>query len=735
MAVKDGMKGRELMRPILLSSRRNWRRASTVSVVICIVVAFFVGAVASANAVAPAFLYRVLDETPIDLVAYPRRNADYHAVHDAIGLVSGVALVETAFQYRFERTNLDTKNDSARNQTLFLGGVALDVGQRLSGLTVVAGDWNSLAPYGAAIGASLAASLSVAPGALIWINERYYDLVQQTYVNVSLPVVVACTVELNGTAAEAAIPEYSRTYDAQYLLVSLDWAANLTGQLTLHPGSDYSSSFVQNVLVNREQLIDPLNIESSLLRTRVLAEHVADVDSGFALFVWDYLSVNIELVQTYVTSTSMGLGLFTLPLLAMGWYAVNTISWIQRVERRRELALLQIRGASHRQLRLLVLAEAAFASLPAILAGPAMGAVIGWALSCVLFSPTTSGAPVPFFIFAASVWQPAMLVLTGALSIGLAALGSASGLRIAGAELSLRPELVSLASSSSKRLSLGWSYLVLCLGLVRILLAVLGVPPVIPGSSGNVLFFVIESLLYQIDVVWLPLAPLLVLIAAVIILVRQGNLLERVSSAFFWNRFSPAKTVVPRRISEQKEIVMRTMGLVSSAVLLLIAMTMILATERALSATWMGLHLPGIEEAEAMIQGLMQFGVIEASFVWLLALTGVGYVMAAYLQSQRSQFALLIGRGATGKQLRRIVLAETGVVLLIAVLLGVSLGVSTAVGFEQQLSFVRRIESFPLVFPLDGFLLTAAFVATLLVIVLLFARRISTRRLIEVLPR
>jgi len=728
------MRVRALIRLTLLICRRNWRRIAILSLGLCIALAFFTGSVASANAVAPSFLLGVLKDTPIDLVAYPRKDVDYHEVSDAIAQIGGVAAVETVFQARFEPAGLNLENGSVDEGVLFVGGVAPDINQRLSGLTVVDGDWEALAPGGAAVSASLAASLGLTQGSRVWINYQLYSFEEHNYVNVSVEVTVACTVEVNGTIAACAIPEYGRTYNAQYVLVHIDWAANLTGQLRLNPGYNYSSNFVQNIFVDRQVLINPFDIGLSLSRTKDLAKRIEEVNEEYNLAVYDYLSSKLELVQFYVQGASVGLGLFTLPLLAMAWYTIDTVSWIQRAERRREFVLFQLRGASMGQIRLFILVEALFAGLVAVTGGVLLGAPIGWILSFIVFPPSGGGPPLPFAIFAVSVWQPAMIAVDCALGIGMAWLCSASGLRgFEKADRNLRPELVDLvAAAPHRRLGIGWSYLVLVVGLVRIMLAVLGVPLLVPWASGNVLLHLIELFLYQVDFVWLPLSPVLVIVGAVIILVRQGDLLERVSALLVRGGSPAIRSLVPRRIVEQKENVLHLLGLVSGAVLLVTAASMILGIERVLFETRIPSDLPGVAEAEAIIQGLMHFGLLESIFVWLLSLTGVSYVIAAYMRSQRRQFALFAMRGATPKQLVHIIVTEISVVLAIASLLGATMGVAVAVGFHQELSFIRKLESFPIVFPAEGVLLTVVFLAFILLTVWLFARQITRGRLTEV---
>ncbi len=216
-----------------------------------------------------------------------------------------------------------------------------------------------------------------------------YKLPPALPVEFNLTLTIVDIVDVSSNIIDLAIPpQFLEIFGIRiplgltpdYNLLIVNWTATLAPliQATSNVEGGLNSPWDHGVLVwiNRDALIDPYDVDSSI--TRVDDEFVAVNQIAF-LFEAEATNTLSSSLQTFSqTSQSLIASFFTImiPVFFIAWYAGTTISDVTFNLRRQEIGLLQTRGIPEKQINRIFLLEAGLLGAGASFMGLLLASVI-----------------------------------------------------------------------------------------------------------------------------------------------------------------------------------------------------------------------------------------------------------------------------------------------------------------------------------------------------------------------
>jgi len=136
------------------------------------------------------------------------------------------------------------------------------------------------------------------------------------------------------------------------------------------------------VFVDRDIVLNPWDIDETLKNLDRLEIKIGNICSyyGYYYYTSNNLRYAIYRYRFQVESLKYGFGLSSLPVLFLAWFFALTASWISVNERRREIGLLKVRGATNRQIFISIIIETVIVGV----LGGIVGVLIGY-LSSIYF--------------------------------------------------------------------------------------------------------------------------------------------------------------------------------------------------------------------------------------------------------------------------------------------------------------------------------------------------------------
>ncbi|MGQ4893837.1 MAG: FtsX-like permease family protein [Candidatus Njordarchaeia archaeon] len=225
-----------------------------------------------------------------------------------------------------------------------------------------------------AIGSELAEYLNVSVGDNITAYFSYYET-DEEFASMEYPInlTVKAIVSFSGTLRRLitgdVFPEPDDTYlQIEYpefsIVFSMEGYEYVVNKI---PGDNYfsGSTLVIDVMLDRDFVVNIWNIDSTLFKLDQLESQVQvilDKYTGYRYyFIDDILSEKLRDYREYMNVARMNLVIYILPVLFLGGILALLSSWVSVNERRREIALLKIKGAKNSQILFSLLFEAILA--------------------------------------------------------------------------------------------------------------------------------------------------------------------------------------------------------------------------------------------------------------------------------------------------------------------------------------------------------------------------------------
>ncbi len=165
-------------------------------------------------------------------------------------------------------------------------------------------------------------------------------------------------------------------------LRDLDWVVN-----RLNLTNAYSSQIQGEVWIDRARFVDPYDLSATTFRLTRLDRQLtqAMIAAGYTGSVNDNISPAIQTFSSLILFQRIEYLLLSFPVILLGLYLGAVGVDLGHAERRRELGVLKTRGASRRQVALLLILESLLGGFVATV----LGLLFGVALSRVLIGVVT----------------------------------------------------------------------------------------------------------------------------------------------------------------------------------------------------------------------------------------------------------------------------------------------------------------------------------------------------------
>ncbi|MBX5320886.1 MAG: FtsX-like permease family protein [Candidatus Bathyarchaeota archaeon] len=352
---------------------------------------FFAGINVGADTTAKAALLQQLKNIPVDITvsSYSTlRSSDWENATSAIEKIDGIVRVEV-----ISRANLRESIDG--NYTAITVTAISNTSKVYNGLSVVEGaNFLGVNETYVWIGSKTASKVKL--GDTITLNFTYYSYTgpwePEEKTLAVLPLKVVGFAELDDSAYSIATGEWGTpvmilqeepkpsTFYGDLLLIA-SWEKTFAKLLDSIPQDlpYYNIPFSTQILayIDRDRLINPWDVQSSITAVNELASRVKNEVAGYDVYVNNNLGMPLMVYQ--FTSIAMRFAFIgvALPVFFVAWYVGTTVSDVSYNLRRREVGLLLTKGFSNSQIFRLFLTESIMIGIVGGLAGVALGFLLG----------------------------------------------------------------------------------------------------------------------------------------------------------------------------------------------------------------------------------------------------------------------------------------------------------------------------------------------------------------------
>jgi len=406
--VVGGLNGVGILGITLRSIIRNPRRSLTISVGIILAVTLLVGVFLTADYMGQAILVEALKDVKVDLEITMRHDniSEYIDVIRELTEIEEIEIVEPYISKNLWGTNI-TKNGELlwpkyQNDTYMIPVYDREINvygfrQNMSiGEIKTLNGSLDLTGNNIAITEDLARDLKLKIGDNITFSCMIWETREIRKVNATICAIIKFEGKLK-EILEGPIYYYYRysRLEKSYIVTSIEFADKLGPTKYYEPipelvpfsvkESEYESlPVIINywVFVDREKVLNPWDIDKSMDNLEKLEIKIGNVCSRYDIgyHISNYLEYTIYSYRFEVESLKYGFGFASLPVLFLAWFFALTASWISVNERRREVGLLKVRGATNKQIFTSILVEALIVGA----IGGIIGAILGY-LSSIYF--------------------------------------------------------------------------------------------------------------------------------------------------------------------------------------------------------------------------------------------------------------------------------------------------------------------------------------------------------------
>ena len=401
-------------------------------------------------------------------------------------------------------------------------GVPENFGTNVTGVSWIDGKISKSNNFTVCIPYSFAKEYNLSVGDTFYLISEKHSYNPITHeVNVSLnnlELKVSGIYEFTGTLAkiftqreEYFLTSFTSAYEI-FKNASQHTTMQMGGVSTAIGGITYEGNFRVYIFIDRKAVIIPYNLDVTSQRLQKIQNSLTLqlADQGFS--VTNHISIALQYVSYWSMAARTEFGIFSVPVILLGAFLTTTVAYVLLEERRREIGLMKIRGATDNQIKKLLAYESIMIGL---LAG-----VIGIFLA--------SGFSAYFTSRLATLWEIKNVQLSYLptlgfdtyFGIGLAfVLSAIAGYIPSRAAANLTP-IESIESHiediESARWKPKWTLLWLVLGGYKIVMWILNIHPDIWSMMMSPNFFVVIAVVLYIliDSLLQPIAPFLFIYGA-----------------------------------------------------------------------------------------------------------------------------------------------------------------------------------------------------------------------------
>ena len=361
---------------------RDYKRLTLLVVSVGLAVSLFVGSTIGIDSAGRKALEEQLEGVYVDYTVVQHGNVTmWGQVRDVLLTVEHVTDVETVIQVFDTAGYIPVVEEADGNWTnVFIRGVGPEFDEKFN-VTVVEGSWSL--DEGVVVSEELADeaglevgdNLTVSVLGAVYIPEAGPNIVWSSQ---ELTVVGVCS--LGDDAVEALGKPYWVWYKAalagdRFILMSVDDALGLAEDFMSDlDAEEYEVlSARHSVFIDREAVINLWNVDATLENLDDLRTSIWLAVEDYEVEVQDHLSQPIESYVSWYNGMKNVFGALSLPVYLMCWFLASMSGQLIATDKRREIGLLKVRGASGRK----VFAAYMTIALAMGAAGGALGIFLG----------------------------------------------------------------------------------------------------------------------------------------------------------------------------------------------------------------------------------------------------------------------------------------------------------------------------------------------------------------------
>ncbi len=493
---------------------RNRRRTFSSVLGVLLAITFIAGTFIAIDSSARATLNATLDSLQGDFTysaqAQNQNSPDPAvrngtALRDALAAVPGITDV-SVYRQIYSYGSLSIRNpSSAYNYSSYFGTIMAIDPAHLPSAYLKATISGSLAlPTGTlAIDSQTASSLEAAIGDSVVLSSQSYNGTGMSYTNLTMTV---------GAIVTFPAPSYGYYYGPYPGYYGFGLAVNLrdTDWLTsrLNLTSQVAGQVQGEIWIDRDRFVNPYDTQATTFQLTRLGRQLnaAIIGAGYDGSVTDYISNALNTFTTVLLLQRIQYLLLSFPVILLGLYLGAVGVDLGHAERRRELGVLKTRGASRRQVALLLILESVLGGLVATI----LGLLFGLLLSRILIGVITPFGATPDY--STLSLTPDTILIVAVLSVIFMALVSYRSAR----RTASLPIIETLRYYAPGETRIHYSPVLDILMIVYSVL-VYGMFFYVSSSPGNLFILLIGSLL----LITLPVTPILLIIGSVRLMTRS----------------------------------------------------------------------------------------------------------------------------------------------------------------------------------------------------------------------
>lgn len=494
---------------ILRNRRRTFSSVLGVLLAVTFIAGTFIAIDSSARATLDATLRSIQGDfnyygSPLAGGSVPQSNGT--DLRDALAAVPGITDVSVYRYINSYTGSMAIYNPSSENNyTNYFGSLlAVDPAHLPYSYRDIAVSGSMNLPNGTlAVDSQTASSLQAKVGdSLVLMSQTWNGTGTR---NFTVPFTLGAIV----TFPAPSYPYYIGPYPGFYgtnVAVNLRDMASITNRLNL--SQMYPSQVQGEIWVNRSRFVNPYDNQATTFQLTRLGRQLNQVltQTGYSGFVNDNISPALAAFSVTLLIQRVQYLLLSFPVILLGLYLGAVGVDLGHAERRRELGVLKTRGASRRQIALLLISESVLGGLVATV----LGLLFGLGLSRILI-----GAVTPFGAAAdystVNLTPDTILIVAILSTIFMALVSYRSARRTASL-----PIIETLRYYAPGETKIHYSP-VADIALIGYSVLVYAMFFYVSSSPGNLFILMIGSLL----VITLPITPILLIIGSVRLMTRS----------------------------------------------------------------------------------------------------------------------------------------------------------------------------------------------------------------------
>lgn len=375
---------------------RNRRRTFSSILGVLLAVTFLAGTFIAIDSSTRATLDAALQGIPGDfgysasfIIQVPPLGNNGSVLRDALAAVPGVAEVSVYRQIQAYSGQLTLYHPSlSQNYSSYFQWVwALDphhLPYALRGATITG---SILLPNGTVVvDSQTAATVQAKLGdALVLMYQRWNGTGLENY---TLPVTVGAIATLASCpSCYGPAPVYGPTPGFYGSLVGFNMSSTFWVASRLNLSAEVPPGVQGEIWVDRNRFVNPYDLEASSFQLTRLGRQLnaAIAEAGYSGTVYDYITPALSGFSTLLFLQRVEYLLLSFPVILLGLYLGAVGVDLGHAERRRELGVLKTRGASGRQVALLLILESLLGGVVATV----LGLLFGIGLSRILVGVVT----------------------------------------------------------------------------------------------------------------------------------------------------------------------------------------------------------------------------------------------------------------------------------------------------------------------------------------------------------